>query len=148
LKAIAYARDTAQPLATGDLILVNNQIDTSSGTVQLKARFANPQHALWPGQYVNVNLIMGDHGNVLTVPAAAIQRGQDGTYVYLVSADNTASMQPVVVARIQDGIAVVSNGLTLDQRVVVDGQYKLKPAQGSGRQTCHRTGQCRWHCRR
>ncbi|WP_050465130.1 efflux RND transporter periplasmic adaptor subunit [Herbaspirillum autotrophicum] len=127
LKAIAYARDTAQPLATGDLILVNNQIDTSSGTVQLKARFANPQHALWPGQYVNVNLIMGDHGNVLTVPAAAIQRGQDGTYVYLVSADNTASMQPVVVARIQDGIAVVSNGLTLDQRVVVDGQYKLKP---------------------
>lgn len=127
LKAVAFARDTAQPLATGDLILVNNQIDTTSGTVQLKARFANPQHALWPGQYVNVNLVMGDHGNVLTVPAAAIQRGQDGTYVYLVNADNTASMQAVTVARIQDGIAVVSNGLALDQRVVIDGQYKLKP---------------------
>src|SRR5450830_282865 len=127
LKVTAYTRTSNEALATGDLILVNNQIDTTSGSVQLKARFTNKQHKLWPGQYVNVNLQMDDHALALTVPAAAIQRNQEGTYVYIVKGDNSVALQPVKVARIQDGIAVLSDGLQQSQRVVLDGQYKLKP---------------------
>jgi len=127
LKVIAYARTSNEVLATGDLVLVNNQIDTTSGSVQLKARFTNKQHKLWPGQYVNINLQMDDHGLALTLPSAAIQRNQEGTYVYIVKADNTVALQPVKVARIQDDIAVIADGLQQSQRVVLDGQYKLKP---------------------
>lgn len=128
LKVTAYARtNTSEPLASGNLILLNNQIDTTSGTVQLKARFTNQQHTLWPGQYVNVNLQMDDHGTALTLPAPAIQRNQEGTYVYIVKTDETVAIQPVVVARIQDAVAVITKGVAAGQRVVLDGQYKLKP---------------------
>ncbi|WP_373860982.1 efflux RND transporter periplasmic adaptor subunit [Herbaspirillum rubrisubalbicans] len=129
LKVIAYARDSQEVLATGKLVLLDNQINTSNGTVQLKARFDNAEHKLWPGQYVNARLQMNDHGSALTVPAAAIQRNQQGTYVYAINQDDQANMQPVKVDRIQDGIAVLAagSGVTVDQRVVIDGQYKLKP---------------------
>lgn len=127
LKVIAYKRDTNEALASGDLILLNNQIDTTTGSVQLKGRFANEKHKLWPGQYVNVNLQMSEHAMALTVPAAAIQRGPDGTYVYVVNPDNSAAIQPVKVTRIQDGIAIIGDGLHDGQRVVLEGQYKLKP---------------------
>ena len=124
----AFPRDGSQLIGTGKLVLLNNQIDTASGTVQLKARFENPTHALWPGQYVNVRLVLGQRAQALTVPAAAVQRSQDGTYVYAVGEDGkTVRTQPIVVALIQDGMAVVDKGLSAGQRVVVDGQYKLKP---------------------
>jgi len=128
LKVVAYARDSQEVLATGKLILLDNQINTTNGTVQLKARFDNAEHKLWPGQYVNARLQMNSHGNALTVPAAAIQRNQQGTYVYAIDQDDKANMQPVKVDRIQDGVAVLAadSGLTADQRVVIDGQYKLK----------------------
>jgi len=120
-------RNAAQPLARGSLTLLNNQIDPASGTVQLKARFDNPQHMLWPGQYVDARLILGLRHGALTVPAAAVQRGPEGTYVYAVDADGTARVQAVAVAQIQDGVAVIDQGLAAGQRVVVDGQYKLRP---------------------
>ena len=120
-------RNAAQPLARGSLTLLNNQIDPASGTVQLKARFDNPQHMLWPGQYVDARLILGLRHGALTVPAAAVQRGPEGTYVYAVDADGTARVQTVAVAQIQDGVAVIDQGLAAGQRVVVDGQYKLRP---------------------
>ena len=127
LKVNAYARSNQESLGSGNLILLNNQIDTTNGTVQLKARFNNTQHLLWPGQYVNVQLQMDEHAPALTLPAAAIQRNQKGTYVYLVKADDTVTMQQVEVARIQDGVAVLKNGVEQAQRVVLDGHYKLKP---------------------
>lgn len=129
LKVIAYARDSQEVLATGKLVLLDNQINTTNGTVQLKARFDNAGHKLWPGQYVNARLQMNSHGNALTVPAAAIQRNQQGTYVYAIDQDDKANMQPVKVDRIQEGVAVLAadSGVTADQRVVIDGQYKLKP---------------------
>jgi multidrug efflux system membrane fusion protein len=129
LKVIAYTRDSQEVLATGKLVLLDNQINTSNGTVQLKARFDNAEHKLWPGQYVNARLQMTDHGSALTVPAAAIQRNQQGTYVYAIDQDEQANMQAVKVDRIQDGIAVLAagSGVAVDQRVVIDGQYKLKP---------------------
>ncbi|KQP49453.1 efflux RND transporter periplasmic adaptor subunit [Pseudorhodoferax sp. Leaf274] len=115
-------------LGTGSLTLLNNQIDTANGTVQLKARFPNPTHALWPGQYVNVRLQLGQRPDALTIPAQAVQRGQDGTFVYRVEPDGkTVQAQPVTVANVQDGVAVIDQGLSAGQQVVVDGQYKLKP---------------------
>jgi multidrug efflux system membrane fusion protein len=110
---MAYARDSQEVLATGR-VLLDNQINTTNGTVQLKARFDNAEHKLWPGQYVNARLQMNSHGNALTVPAAAIQRNQQGTYVYAISQDDKANMHPVKVDRIQDGVAVLGadSGLT------------------------------------
>jgi multidrug efflux system membrane fusion protein len=124
----AFPREGNDLLGTGKLILLNNQIDTATGTVQLKATFANPTHKLWPGQYVNVRLVLGARNDALTIPAAAVQRGQNGTYAYVVDADgNTVQSKPIVVAQIQDGIAIIDKGVEAGQRVVVDGQYKLKP---------------------
>ena len=124
----AYPRTGNELLGTGKLVLLNNQIDTTSGTVQLKGSFANPTHTLWPGQYVNVRLVLGQRRQALTVPAAAVQRSQSGTYLYRVDADGkTVQAQAIEVASIQDGIAVIDKGVSAGQRVVVDGQYKLKP---------------------
>jgi multidrug efflux system membrane fusion protein len=124
----AYPRDGGRMLGAGTLTLLNNQIDTSSGTVQLKASFLNSQHNLWPGQYVDVRLILGTRTKALTVPEQAVQRSQDGVYVYVVD-DQTDTVQSrsISLAQIQDGIAVISSGVKANERVVVDGQYKLKP---------------------
>lgn len=127
LAVVAYPRNGEQPLASGRLVLVNNQIDTATGTVQLKAIFPNPAHALWPGQYVNARLVLGRRPQALTVPAAVVQRSQDGTYAFVIGDDRTVRIQPIRVAQIQDGLAVIDQGLAAGQRVVVDGQYKLKP---------------------
>src|SRR5574337_1303428 len=121
-----YARASRDVLARGRLVMLNNQIDTASGTVQLKARFDNPDHLLWPGQYVDVRLVLGIRQGALTVPAAAVQRGADGLYAYTVLADGSAKVQPIEVAQIQDGVAVIDRGLAPGDRVVVDGQYKLR----------------------
>jgi multidrug efflux system membrane fusion protein len=128
LAVLAYPRSGSELLGSGKLMLLNNQIDTASGTIQLKASFANPTHTLWPGQYVNVRLVLGQRRQALTMPAAAVQRSQGGTYAYVVGADGqTVQPQPIEVANIQDGMAVIDKGLSAGQRVVVDGQYKLKP---------------------
>jgi len=127
LPVVAYARDSNEPLETGTLVLLNNQIDTTTGTVQLKGRFDNPRHRLWPGLYVNARLVLDAHDSALTVPVAAVQRSQTGTYVYAVDGDGVAQPRAVKVERMQDGVAVIQDGLSVGQRVVVDGQYKLKP---------------------
>jgi multidrug efflux system membrane fusion protein len=123
----AFRRDSDKVVGTGKLTLVNNQVDTNTGTVQLKGTFPNAAHALWPGQYVNIRLVLGQRKGTFTVPAAAVQRSQSGTYAYVVDGDSIARSQPITVAQIQDGIAVIEQGLAAGQRVVVDGQYKLKP---------------------
>ena len=127
LAVLAYAREGDALLARGELVLVNNQIDVASGTVQLKARFTNAVHALWPGQYVNVRLQVGEYRQAVTVPAQVVQRGQSGTYAYVVGADGKAETRPIDVIKIQDGNAIVGRGLQAGEIVVVDGQYKIKP---------------------
>lgn len=127
LKAQAYTRAGDTLLGSGELVLVNNQIDTATGTVQLKARFPNPTHALWPGQFVNVRLLLGHRNGALTVPDTAVQHGQDGPYAYVVDAGRTVKSQPIQVAQVQDGVAVIDKGVNAGDRVVVAGQYKLKP---------------------
>jgi multidrug efflux system membrane fusion protein len=124
----AFPRDGGAMLGAGYLTLLNNQIDVATGTVQLKASFLNSQHNLWPGQFVNVRLILGTRTKALTVPEAAVQRSQGGIFVYVVGEESkTVQSHTIVLAQIQDGVAVVSSGLNANDRVVVDGQYKLKP---------------------
>lgn len=127
LPVTALSRDGKTRLAQGEMVLLNNQVDTSNGTVQLKGKFNNADHKLWPGQYVNVELQLGTLSQALTVPSAAIQRGQNGTFVYTVDASNAAAMQQVKLGQVQGDVAVVEQGLQPGQRVVIDGQYKLKP---------------------
>lgn len=114
-------------LGQGELVLVDNQIDASSATLRLKARLDNAGHVLWPGQTVDVRLILGDHENALVVPDSAVQRSADGLFVYVVGADDTVRAQPVRVLVSQDGHSLIAQGLTQGERVVTDGQYKLKP---------------------
>ena len=124
----AFARDGSSLLGTGTLTLLNNQIDTTTGSVQLKGTFPNPQHNLWPGQFVNVRLLLGTRPKAVTVPEAAVQRSQTGVYVYVEDeATKTVRNQLISLTQIQDGTAVVGSGLSAGERVVVDGQYKLKP---------------------
>ncbi|MFT0534192.1 efflux RND transporter periplasmic adaptor subunit [Castellaniella hirudinis] len=122
-------RAQGQPrlLGQGALVLVDNQIDDSSATLRLKARLDNPDLALWPGQTVDVRLILGEHAGALVVPDAAVQRGADGLFVYVVGADDRVRLQPVRVALSQDGRSLISQGVAAGDRVVVDGQYRLKP---------------------
>jgi multidrug efflux system membrane fusion protein len=123
----AWSRDGSELLGTGTLTLVNNQIDTTSGTVQMKGSFPNPRHSLWPGQFVNVKLVLGTREKATTIPAAAVQRSEEGVFAYVVDPGGEARAQTIGLVQIQDGTAIVSQGLQPGQRVVVDGQYKLKP---------------------
>ncbi len=127
LQTQALAREDGALLGTGRLLLVNNQIDTSTGTFQLKAMFANPSNKLWPGQYVNIHLVLGTQHDVATVPESTVQRGPDGLFAYIVKPDDSAAVQPIKVAQVQDGKAIIDQGLAPGTRVVVDGQYKIKP---------------------
>ena len=150
LPVLAYSNDSDQPIATGKLLLIDNQINTSSGTIQLKAVFANPEHRLWPGQYINARLMLGESRAALVVPAGAIQRGPDGTFVYVVKPDHTVSVAPVQIARIQDDQAVLDSGLHSGDVVVTEGQSKLKPGStvvdhGVDHQVDHTTTQQAGH---
>ena len=123
----AVDREAHEVLADGELTLLNNQIDTTTGTVQLKARFANPQHKLWPGQQVDARLVLRMQDDALTVPPAAVQRSQQGLFVYVIESDGVVRAQPVKVNEIDDRRTQVLDGLKLGERVVTDGQYRLMP---------------------
>jgi multidrug efflux system membrane fusion protein len=123
---IRPANDSTQTL-TGRLTFINNQVDTTTGTIQLKATFANGDRKLWPGEFVAVRLVLNVERDVLTIPAQAVMTGQSGTYVYVVNADQTARTQDVTVGRAADDYVVIEKGLTPGQKVVTDGQLRLVP---------------------
>jgi membrane fusion protein, multidrug efflux system len=129
LTVVAYASDDKTVLAQGKLTLINNQIDTTTGTVQLKATFDNDDERLWPGEFVAARVIVSTRKDALTVPATTIMQGPNGTYAYTIKPDSTVQRQAVQVAATQDGVAVVERGLSNDDTVVVEGQYRL--TQGS-----------------
>jgi membrane fusion protein, multidrug efflux system len=126
LEIDAYSRDDQTKLATGKLETINNQIDETTGTVQLKAIFDNQDNTLWPNQFVNAHLLLKKLKNAITAPASALQRGPDGSFVYLVDAQNQAQMQQVKVDITQGTTVVVASGLKGGERVVTDGQEKLQ----------------------
>jgi membrane fusion protein, multidrug efflux system len=123
----AYSRDDQTKLASGSLTTIDNQIDTTTGTGKLKAVFENRDRSLWPNQFVNVHLLLEVRKNNTVVPAAAVQRGPQGTYVFGVKSDNTAEMRPVTVAFTEGNFAAISQGVSPGDNVVTDGQDKLQP---------------------
>jgi membrane fusion protein, multidrug efflux system len=114
-------------LDQGKLNLIDNQIIQTTGTIRLRAQFSNRKHLLWPGQLVNARLLLDTRHNGLTVPASAVQQGPKGAYAYVIKPDNTVEIRPITVAQISGGQALIDSGLTANERVVVDGQYKLQP---------------------
>jgi len=114
-------------LDQGRLNLVDNQIIQTAGTIRLRAEFPNQKHLLWPGQLVNARLLLDTRHDGLTVPASVVQQGPKGAYAYVIKPDNTVEIRPITVAQISDGQALINSGLKVNERVVVDGQYKLQP---------------------
>lgn len=125
LKVVAYAMDDKTVLTNGTLTLIDNQVDTTTGTIHLKAQFANTNEPLWPGQPVNARLIISIRKNAVTVPAQTVMDGPNGAYVYVLNQGDVARRQNVDVASTQDDVAVIGKGLQAGTRVVVDGQYRL-----------------------
>jgi multidrug efflux system membrane fusion protein len=113
----------------GQVTFVDNNIDSTTGTINLKAKFANNNHRLWPGQFVNVVLVLKEQPNALLVPAHAVQTGQSNQYVFVVKSDNTVDQRTVKVERVVKGFAVITHGLAPGEQVVTDGQMQLM--QGS-----------------
>ena len=123
----AIDRLSRQVLGSGELTLLNNQIDAPTGTFTMKARFANPAHKLWPGQSVNARITLSQRASALTVPSPVVQRGQNGYFAFVVEPEgDKVRMQPVQVVQQSEGRSVVE-GLAAGDRVVVDGQYRLTP---------------------
>jgi membrane fusion protein, multidrug efflux system len=127
VSVLAYTQDDKTKLGEGKLLLINNQIIQTTGSIQLRATFPNAQRLLWPGQLVNCRLLVSTRHKGLTVPAAAVQQGPNGAYAYAVNPDNSVAIRPIKVAQISDGQALIDSGLEANEQVVVDGQYKLKP---------------------
>ena len=127
MTVLAYSQDNKTLLGRGRLLLVNNEIDQTTGTLQLKAVFPNKQSRLWPGQLVNARLLLENLPHGLTVPAPAVQQGPNGAYVYVIEPNATVAIRPVTVAQIGNLRAVIASGLKAGERVVVNGQSRLQP---------------------
>jgi multidrug efflux system membrane fusion protein len=126
LKAIALSTDGKKQLSEGALSVINNQVDTTSGTIRLKAVFDNKDHALWPGQSVSTRLLVTTLKDATVVPDDAVQHGVDGLYAFTVNADNKAELRKIKVSASIDGRSVIDQGLTPGERVIVSGQYKVQ----------------------
>ena len=125
LKVLAYSADDTFKLAEGELTLVDNQIDTATGTLRLKASFANQDERLWPGEFVNVRLQLSMRKDATTVPQRAVMQGPNGYYGFVVKPDSTVERRDVEIVAQQDGLAVVGKGIVPGEKVVLDGQYRL-----------------------
>jgi multidrug efflux system membrane fusion protein len=124
LTVLAYSQDDTIELDKGKLTLVDNEILQTTGTIRLK--FPNAAHRLWPGELIDVWLLVDTRHNGLTVQASAVQQGQEGAFTYVINPDDTVAVRPVKVAQISRGQALIDAGLTANEQVVVDGQYKLQ----------------------
>ncbi len=145
LEVDAYSRDDQTKLATGKLLTIDNQIDQTTGTAKLKGIFDNPDNNLWPNQFVNVHLLLETRKNAVTAPASAILRGPEGSFSYVVDANNTVQMRPVQIALTQGSTVVIQSGLQGGEKVVTDGQEKLQAGsrvapQAPARQNQQTTG--------
>ncbi len=115
------------PLATGRLVFVDNTVDVSTGTIKLRAEFDNRDLALWPGQFVNVGLKLYDQTDAIVVPSVAVQTGPQGEFVFVLKSDATAEVRKIAVARTEDDLTVIAEGLAKGERVVTHGQLRLAP---------------------
>ena len=127
LKLSAFSSDGKRLLGEGTLKLLDNQVDPASGTIRMKASFDNRDNALWPGLSVTTRLLLKTLKDVVVVPDAAVQRGPNGLYVYVVTAQSRALLRDVKVSRIEDGLALVDSGLAAGERIVTSGHYRVQP---------------------
>ena len=127
LKTIAMTTDGKKSLAEGKLAVVNNQVDSTSGTIRLKALFDNKDHALWPGQSVSTRLLVGTLKGATVVPDEAVQHGTQGLYAFVVGQDNKAELRTVKVSQSIDGRSVIEHGLSPGEKVITTGQFKVAP---------------------
>ncbi len=125
LDVAALASDGQAELGVGKLTLIDNMIDQATGTIHLKATFPNADERLWPGEFVNLRLVLRVRHDVATVPAQTVQDGPDGHYAYVIGKNDTVERRAVQVSAVQNGIAVIDKGLAPGERVVVEGQYRL-----------------------
>jgi len=121
----AYDQDNKKQLAEGRLLLINNQIDQTTSTIQLKAEFPNEDERLWPGEFVHIRVLIATRKNAVTVPALALQRGPEGYYLWVVKPDETVEQRPIGAQTVSDDIVIVSKGLNAGETVVVEGQSRL-----------------------
>jgi membrane fusion protein, multidrug efflux system len=126
LNVTAFARDGTTELGQGVLELVDNQIDPTTGTIRLKARFANPTRSLWPGEFVNARLQVGTAHDGLVVDSRVVQRGPKGVFAYVIKPDNSVEMRIIEPGQDYGGQTLVTKGLSANERVVVDGQMRLQ----------------------
>jgi len=123
---IAMDQDNTRQLAQGELMLVDNQIDQTTSTIRLKARFANDDDRLWPGEFVRLRVHANTRDGAVTIPPTALQRGPQGLYAWVIKPDNTAEQRPIEAVPIDSDIAIVTKGLSVGEQVVVNGQYRLQ----------------------
>ena len=126
LTVFADSQDGKLQLDKGKLTLVDNEILQTTGSIRLKAEFPNMAHRLWPGELINVRLLLDTRHEGLTVPASVVQQGQQGAYAYVVNPDGSVTNRPIRVAQISQGQALIDSGLAANEQVVVDGQYRLQ----------------------
>jgi multidrug efflux system membrane fusion protein len=127
LTVLATPNGAGAVASTGELTFIDNAVDTTTGTINLKATFPNRDHALWPGQFANVSLRLANETGALVVPTEAVQTGQAGTFVYVIGADDAVSVRPVAVRRTYRQWSVLEKGVAIGERVVTDGQLRLAP---------------------
>jgi multidrug efflux system membrane fusion protein len=127
LQVTALTSDSKHVLAEGTLSLIDNQVDTASGTIRLKASFDNADNALWPGLSVSTRLHISTVRNAVAVPDSAVQRGPNGPFVYVVASDGKAQLRSTDLGPIQDGWAVIERGLKPGERIITSGQYRVQP---------------------
>jgi membrane fusion protein, multidrug efflux system len=127
LPVTAFTSDRKRELGKGELTLVDNQVDMTTGSIRLKGKFPNPERSLWPGLSVATRLQIKTENDVVVVPDAAVQRGPDKLFAYVVGPDNKAERRDLVVGEIQDGEAVIKSGVKAGEKVVTAGYYRLQP---------------------
>lgn len=125
LRVEAFDRANGRQIAEGRLLTIDNQVDPATGTFRLRASFPNADEALWPGAFVDVRLVSRVDRDAVTVPARAVQAGPNGSYLFVIRPDQTVEMREVSVSHVEQGLAVISKGLSAGEHVVLDGQYRL-----------------------
>jgi membrane fusion protein, multidrug efflux system len=125
VSVLAYDQNDKEKLAEGHLLLINNQIDQATSTIQLKAEFPNDDERLWPGEFVRTRILITTKKDAVTLPSVAVQRGPDGTYVWVVKQDNTVEQRPITTQIISEDLAIATKGLDAGERIVTNGQSRL-----------------------
>jgi multidrug efflux system membrane fusion protein len=127
LNVDAFDRAGGAKLGTGKVLLIDNQINQTTATIRLKAVFPNPNASLWPNQFVKARLLLNTRKDAIVIPTPSIQRGPKGTFVYVVGADSTVSVRPVVIESTQGDQTLLTSGIKPGEQVVVDGQNQIRP---------------------